>query len=126
MTEHTVDVGYELLDRQIVDCEGEAVAKVDDLLFDDDGDAPRLVGILVGPGALAGRLGPVAGAVLRFLARLRGDGTDHDVVAWTDVDTFDHGVSLTTHRDDLPFPRSERWVRETIIDRIPGARHASG
>src|SRR5437899_3192579 len=57
---HTVDIGLDLLDRQLQDKDGLMAGKVDDLeltLTGEGSGPPVLTAILSGPGALAPRLG---------------------------------------------------------------------
>jgi sporulation protein YlmC with PRC-barrel domain len=118
-------VGFHLLDRQVVDRAGLLVGKVDDVEL-SDGDPPRIRALLLGPQALAGRLDGWLG---RYLAgatgRLRG-GDDRDPVRipYDQVSTVDTAVHLRIHRELLPEPRLEAWLREHLVDRIPGASRA--
>jgi sporulation protein YlmC with PRC-barrel domain len=57
MTRHH-DAVLHLLDRQLADCEGRLVAKVDDVeLAEGDDGRLRVVALLTGPGALGPHLG---------------------------------------------------------------------
>ncbi|MDP8970336.1 MAG: hypothetical protein M3N52_07565, partial [Actinomycetota bacterium] len=102
------------------------LGRVDDLGFEQDGDRPpRLVSVLMGPEALGARLGGVVGGVVAGAGRLRPDGAGPPEIAISDLDTVDIEVRLKAHRDDLSFPRSEGWVQDHMIGRIPGARRSS-
>lgn len=126
LTDHPVHVALRLLDRRVVDADGEPVGRVDDLAFDRAGDGgPRLVSILMGPEALGARLGGVLGGIVAGAGRLRPDGAGPPEVAIDDLDEVGPEVRLKAHRDELPFPRSEAWVREHVIGRIPGATRSS-
>lgn len=126
ITDDPLHVSLRLLDRRVVDVDGEPVGRVDDLAFEQvDGEAPRLVSILMGPEALGGRLGGVLGAVVAGAGRLRPDGAGPPEIAIEDLEEVDTQVRLGAHRDDLAFPRSEAWVREHVIGRIPGANRSS-
>jgi sporulation protein YlmC with PRC-barrel domain len=66
-----LDAALELLDRQLVDKDGRLAGKVDDLELTDPGedlDPPRVMAILTGPEALAGRLRTRFGRWLRQLS----------------------------------------------------------
>lgn len=120
----TIDVGLHLLDRRVLDRDGEPLGRVDDLEFapDDDG-RPRLTAILLGPEALGARLG---GRIGRWVAdlghRLRPNHGPAPRIEWDEVERLGTDVRLHRHRDEFDFPHSERWVREHVIGRIPGAR----
>lgn len=119
-------ISLRLLDRRVVDANGEPLGRVDDLAFEQHGlGSPRLVGILMGPEALGARLGGVLGDIVAAAGRLRPDGPNRPEVAIADLASVGIELRLKANRDDLPFPRSEGWVREHVIGRIPGARHAS-
>ena len=118
-------VGLHLLDRQLVDCNGELAGKVDDLEFDDAG--AFVVAILSGPGALAGRVGGRAGAWIGAVHRRLHE--EHDPgparVAIEHVSRIADTVELDASRSELASDASERWARDTVISKIPGARHAA-
>lgn len=119
-------ISLRLLDRRVVDADGEPLGRVDDLAFERDGDRPPcLASILMGPEALGARLGGVFGGVVSGAGRLRPDRATAPEVPVADLDTVDIQVRLDAHRHDLPFPRSEGWVRDHVIGRIPGAERSS-
>ena len=126
-------IGFDLLDRQILDLAGEAVGKVDDieLTLDPDG-TPRIAALLVGPQALGRRLGGRLGHWISTIA-----GTLHPAehpdplrIPWQVVAERDHpvesdsAVRLTVRRELLTEPALEVWLREHLIARIPGADYA--
>jgi hypothetical protein len=121
------DAVLHLLDRQIVDPDKQLVANVDDLELtrrDDGGWAVSAV--LIGPGALGprlhGRVGEWVGAVWR---RLHPD-TDPAPgrIPMSDVVDIDSAVTVGRRRDVLQVDGLEVWVRDHVIDRLPGSRHA--
>jgi sporulation protein YlmC with PRC-barrel domain len=117
----------ELLDRQIVDRRGELAGKVDDLELEvgDGPDAlPVVTAILSGPGAIAGRIGGETGRWLAAMeARLLAPGQQPSRIAFELVRRIESGVEIDAAREDLDSDRGERWARDVIIDKIPGARH---
>jgi sporulation protein YlmC with PRC-barrel domain len=126
-------IGFDLLDRQILDVAGEAVGKVDDLelTVGDDG-APRIAALLVGPQALGRRLG---GRLGRWVSGAAGrlhpaENPDPMRIPWSVVAQREHpveagsAVRLTVRRELLTEPALEQWLREHLIGRIPGADHA--
>lgn len=74
MNDHTVDLVYQLLDRQIVDSEGLLVGKVDDLELEVvDGPTPdvRVTALLLGSAVLVPRLaGRLERRFVRYWRRL--------------------------------------------------------
>jgi hypothetical protein len=120
----------ELLNRQLVDRHGRLVGKVDDveLTFDDDPDSlPHVSALVSGLGALANQLGGDAGRVLaaaerRVAAQRSRQPSRVDVALVREIGS---AIELDADRDDLDTNRAERWVREVIIDKIPGAGRAA-
>jgi sporulation protein YlmC with PRC-barrel domain len=120
----------ELLDRQIVDPDGRLVGKVDDLELElpeagaGDGALPVVTAILTGPGALAGHIG---GSVGNWLAaverRLNSPGPDPSRIGFGTVKAIGSAVEISEPREHLESNRGERWVRDVIIAKIPGAGH---
>ena len=120
----------ELLDRQIVDRDGMLAGKVDDLEFeiDDEPDAlPRVTGILSGLGALAGHIGGDAGQWLEATERRLTEDRDRHPsrIDFGLVGEIGSAIEIAADRDDLDSNRAERWARDVIIDKIPGAGHAT-
>jgi sporulation protein YlmC with PRC-barrel domain len=121
-------IGLHLLDRQILDRDGEPVGKVDDVELDlDDDGIPYVAALLIGQQALGERIGGRLGAWIAGAARRLSPDYNrgpiripYDLVA--DVDS---AVNLSVHREVLPDPALETWLRDHLIDRIPGASDAS-
>jgi hypothetical protein len=115
-----------LLDRQILDVDGEPLGKIDDLELTEptNGGPPVLTALLCGPTALAprigGRLGAWWGAIGR---RLRPTDEPYPnripISQVASVDRFE--VRLTVSRDVLDADRFRDWTRDHIIGNIPGA-----
>ena len=128
MAGRRLDAGLHLLDRQLVDKDGRLAGKVDDLelTFPDGGGPPVVTAILAGPGALGGRLGGRLGAWLEAAAdRLRaGDRRRPARVPFTVVGRVASAVELSVAKADLETDRLEAWVREHLVGKLPGARHA--
>jgi sporulation protein YlmC with PRC-barrel domain len=124
-------VGFDLLDRQILDVAGEAVGKVDDIELSVDADGVvHLAALLVGPQALGRRIG---GRFGRWVSALAGtlhpaENPDPIRIPWDVVAEREHpvesdsAVRLTVRRELLTEPALEQWLREHLITRIPGGR----
>jgi hypothetical protein len=134
--------GNELLDRQIVDRDGRLAGKVDDLQFDEPGEAPEasaggagvaddgarpvLRVLLTGPGALAGQIGGAAGRWLAAVERRLGDrGEEPAGIPFGLVTGIATDVTVAASRRDLASDGGERWARDVIVAKIPGAGHAA-
>lgn len=117
-----LDARLHLLDRQLVDDDGDPVGIVDDLELDgvrvgvDIGaDAPRptvsaiLTGHVVFTRILGGRP-PVS--------RLQS-------IAWHAVAEIGTVVRIDRTDTDFDAPWVERWLRDRLIAHIPGGRHAA-
>ncbi|MFI5908115.1 hypothetical protein [Dactylosporangium sp. NPDC051541] len=130
-------IGFDLLDRQIVDLAGEAVGKVDDVeLTVDVGEhgerVPRITALLVGPQALGRRLGGRLGRWISGVAGRLHPAANPDPlrIPWDIVAEREHpvesgsAVRLTVRRELLTEPALEEWLREHVIEHIPGAHRA--
>ncbi|WP_326598055.1 hypothetical protein [Rhodococcus sp. PD04] len=113
-----IDARLHLLDRQILDCDGVPVATVDDIELggiESDGDtssAPRIEAILTGSTLMTRIFG---GRLPR--SRLHR-------ITWDDVAEVGITLVLRVRSEALDATWPERWVRDQIIGRIPGGRHA--
>jgi sporulation protein YlmC with PRC-barrel domain len=119
MAGRVLDLALHLLDRQVVDTDGNPVGKVDDVEIDEDG---YVVALLVGPHAIAARLGGRLGDWLGFWTRVLGGATEPtriDVDLLTDLGSH---VTVARTRTQLGAHRNEDRVREYLIGRIPGGR----
>ena len=127
MTGKVRDLGLHLLDRQVVDTDGRAVCKVDDLeiTVPEDGTAPYISAILCGPAALGPRLGGLLGRWLVASSHALGRSTESrlgriGMELVTDIDT---ALTVARSRAELGVHENEDRARDYIVDRIPGARH---
>lgn len=118
------DLGHHVLDRRVVDRNGRELGRVDDLELSTD-DPPRVTAILLGPEALGRRLGGVLGTFVAGFARLRPHGASPPRISWQHVTDVGSEIATDLDADDLDFPRSERWLREHVVDRLPGASRSS-
>jgi hypothetical protein len=125
-----IDAGLHLLDRQLVDVDGRLCGKVDDLELEvpDDGSLPIVVAVLTGPGVLATR---VRGRILGGIGRLhewvaRGVGGGPSRIPFALVQNVDHHLTLAVTVADLDAQGEERWLRDHVITKLPGAGHAAG
>jgi sporulation protein YlmC with PRC-barrel domain len=125
MAGRVMDLALHLLDRQVVDTHGDPVGKVDDVELSEEG---LVTALLVGPQALAGRIGGVLGELLLFLsAGIGRDSTEEPVRVAVELVT-DYGTQITVarSREELGAHRNEDRAREYVVGRIPGADRARG
>ncbi|MEV4726398.1 hypothetical protein [Micromonospora humida] len=123
-----VQLGRQLLDRQIVDADGVLLGKVDDVEFAvDERGLPYVAYLLTGQGALGRRIGGRVGRLLVALAdRFTEEASAPLRIPLRQVARIDSAVRLRARADELPRPPVETWLRRHLIDRIPGADRASG
>ncbi|MGW7265147.1 hypothetical protein [Streptomyces sp. NPDC054842] len=120
---------FHLLDRQVVDHDGRPVCKVDDLeLAHDEHGRPYVTAILVGPQALAPRLGGeparLLAAVQRRLKVSRDEGAARlDFAAVTGIGAV---VTVAPLEEGRGVHALEDWTRDNVIGRLPGAGRAAG
>ena len=119
-------VGFELLDRQIVDLAGEAVGKVDDVELAVVDGVPHVAALLSGPQALGRRMG---GRLGNWISGVAGrvhpaENPDPLRIPWDLVASHDSTVKLTVRRELLAEPLLEQWLRDHVVGRIPGASDA--
>lgn len=115
-----LDARLHLLDRQMLDADGVPVATVDDI---------ELTGAEVGEPVDRDHLPTItallSGSVL--LTRIFGGRPPVDRwvrTPWSDVGEIGIVVSLAVRGEHLDATWTERWVRDHIVGRIPGGRHA--
>jgi sporulation protein YlmC with PRC-barrel domain len=114
-----------LLDRLILDRDGQSVGMVDDveLTEPDDGGAPIITAILCGPTALGPRIGGHIGTWwLAIGRRLRPLDDPYPVrIPFDDVVALNRR-ELTVRRSgpDIGTWRLREWVYDKVISRIPG------
>jgi sporulation protein YlmC with PRC-barrel domain len=124
------DAALHLLDRQIIDPDGRLVAKVDDLELTEREDGRLVVSaLLIGPSALGPRLRHGLGDwVVAVWRRLRLEGApDPGRIPMSDVVGIDSAVNIGQRLDAVSGPGIngfETWVREHVVDRLPGATDA--
>jgi len=121
-----VFIGFDLLDRQILDSDGLPVGNVDDveLAVEEDGTL-QIVAFHVGAQAwgkrLGGRLGAtIAGAATRLQQRQPAGPIRIPLDAVAELGS---AITLNISRDLLVEPELETWLREHLIRRIPGAHN---
>jgi hypothetical protein len=113
----------DLLDKQLVDADDRPLGKADGVVFEIRADGPpRLVAVEVGAPAVLRRVSRRLADASSRLARLLGVGSGEPLrVSPERFVHFGNDVKV-----DIDAPRTaayawERWLRRTLIDRIPGS-----
>jgi hypothetical protein len=111
-----IDARLVLLDRQLVDADGEPVGIVDDLEIEDahaGGPAPSVTAILTGQVLFTRIFGG------------RQPRQQLQSMSWDLVDRIGTSVHLRPDADTRGEQWVEHWLRDQIIGRIPGGNHAA-
>ncbi len=113
----------DLLDKQLTDVNWQHMGRVDGLTMDAaPGEQPRITTMCVGGTVLMHRL---PGFVGRWgAALLRRFGIRHGVpfeIPWSRLMRVDTVVRVDVNSDESGAMASAHWVRDHMIDRIPGA-----
>src|SRR4051794_20258699 len=105
--EREYGASFHLLDRQLVDPDGKLIGKIDDLVLD-------LEPGVVEPGSPPPR-------VTELLAGRGWHEPAHIDVAL--IRAFGSDVNVLVRADDVSTHDGERWLRDHVVRRIPGASH---
>ena len=128
MTDEPFDLRLRLLDRQVVDCDGAMICKVDDVELTAADDGGYVVtALLAGPLALGPRLPGRLGRWVVALARRWATDADPAPrrIPFDRVAELGSAITLDCTRQELGLAALEDWMREHVVDRIPGSTHAS-
>lgn len=114
----------DLLDKQVVDREQIKIGKVDGLVAElRPGKPPRIIAIELGSITLARRLGAGPG---RWMARLavklggKQHGEPHRI-AWHKVKDIGIDIEFDIDVRETSIFAWQDWLRDHVIERIPGA-----
>ena len=119
----TVHLAHDVLDAQLVDRVQEKIGRVDALLLElEEGRPPRVATIVIGGAARAERVGRWFVALRRGWRAIFGHREEHvSHIPFDKVrrigDTIDHHVE----EQSLESEHLERWLKEHVVCRIPGA-----
>jgi sporulation protein YlmC with PRC-barrel domain len=113
----------DVLDKQIVDRNGHPCGKVDGIVL-AVGDGPaRVVALEVGVVTAAARLGPRVARVVRRLVRRLCGGLVCETyrIPRRRVTRIGKDVHVDLDATRARLTRAERWLRDHVVRRIPGA-----
>jgi sporulation protein YlmC with PRC-barrel domain len=113
-----IDLGFMLMDRQLIDSKGRRCGKVDDLdLEGGPGEETKVVAIVSGPEAWrAGKHGPIG----LLAARLFGGSDDTALVHLDTIEELGPVIKLKLPASELGLGQGDERVAQ-FIRRIPGA-----
>src|SRR4051812_13848665 len=114
----------EVLDKQLLDIAGKKSGRVDGIVVElaNDGGPPKVIAIEVSPITLLARFSPriarwYAGIDARFG---KGRGRPYRI-PWEKVVNRGPSVTFACEIETTPINAVEDWLREKIVDRIPGS-----
>jgi sporulation protein YlmC with PRC-barrel domain len=108
----------DLVDKQLMDSQGERITKVAGVEVEPrEGARPVVRALLVGSEPLARRIGPHLG---RLIERITG-GRREIRIRWEWIEDTGPDVKLSVPASATGATRTEDWVREKIIDKLPGS-----
>jgi sporulation protein YlmC with PRC-barrel domain len=118
-----VNLAHDVLDAQLVDHLQEKIGRVDALLLElEDGRPPRVATIVIGGEVRARRVGRWFVALRRALRALFGQRTEHvSRIPFAKVRRIGDTIELDVDEKSLESEHLERWLKEHVICRIPGA-----
>ncbi|MFL5494252.1 MAG: hypothetical protein ACJ8DC_07710 [Gemmatimonadales bacterium] len=118
-----MELGASVLDQQVRDRNGVPMGRVDGVVLElRPGRPPRVSRLVVGGPTLLRRISSaLAGRAERWRRRWGPKEQGGMEVPWSKVITVGIDVKLDLEAESTPAMAWERWVRERIIGRIPGA-----
>ena len=113
----------EVLDEQLCDTKGRRAGRVDGIVLElRDDKPPRVAYIEVSPITLISRFSQRLARWYARHDRRFGDGRGVPFrIPWSRVTRDDPTLRLDFDAEQTPIFALERWLRRTIIERIPGA-----
>jgi sporulation protein YlmC with PRC-barrel domain len=125
MNVRTYDLGFDILDRQVLDSEGVPCGNVDDIeieFVDGRSKPPVVTAILMSPGAYGPRMGRAGAIIAALWSRLHPARDPKPLrIEWASVAKLDYAIHLSVTRYEADLTEAEDWFRDNIITRIPGA-----
>ena len=118
-----VHLAHDVLDAQLVDRVQEKIGRVDGLLLElEEGRPPRVATIVIGGAARAERVGHGFAALRRGLRAEFGRHEDHvSRIPFEKVRRIGDTIELDVDEQTLESEHLERWLKEHVVCRIPGA-----
>jgi hypothetical protein len=119
MTNVHVLVGKQMLDHQLIDCNGRRCGNVDDVeLTGAPGEPLVVTAILSGPGAFRSRLPGPGRPLAWLLTRLFGDGVTR--IEWSEVSGHEGAIELRKDATTYGLGAGDDKIG-SLIAKIPGS-----
>lgn len=111
------------LDNRLLDRKGRPIGHIDGVVMTIEDDAqPQIIAIEVGSVAQGRRMGARVGRwVERFSQRFGVMRPNPCRVPWSALEPGPHDYRVDADADDAPQLEWERWLRERVVRRLPGA-----
>lgn len=123
MAEAALHLVHDVLDAQLLDRKGEKIGRADEVVLEvRDGLPPRVTHILIGGAVRARRVGrwmQLLNAMVGALLPPKGSGVSR--VSFAAVRRIGDTMTLDVEEAGLEAEQFERWLRESIVSRIPGS-----
>ena len=120
-----MDLVRDVLDKQLVGRDGAKMGRVDGIVVElRPGLPPHVIAIETGPIIMARRVGERAAALVTWFAAKIG-GTRYAKpyrIPWSRVRRIGIDIEVNIDIADTPLGKYQRWLREHIVEHIPGAR----
>ena len=118
-----VHLAHDVLDAQLVDHVQEKIGRVDALLLElEEGQPPRVATIVIGGAARAERVGRWFVALRRAWRAVFGHHDEHvSRIPFDKVRRIGDTIELDVEEQSLESEHLERWLKEHVVCRIPGA-----
>ena len=114
---------HDVLDMQLCNLHGEKIGRIDALVLESASGQPlRVTTIVVGGSARLDRMGKWVRWVGRLLrSKVASPGENVSRIPFSAVRRIGDSVYVDVNADLMPSEHLERWLRERVVGRIPGA-----
>jgi sporulation protein YlmC with PRC-barrel domain len=119
-----MELVHDVLDKQVVDRNGVKMGRIDGIVVElRPAQPPKLVAIELGTIAIAHRIGPRTARVVRWLVSRvsNADRRQPHRIEWKHIADIGLDVRLDLDVGETTVHDWQKWLRERIIGRIPGA-----
>lgn len=113
---------HDVLDRVVVDRDGQHMGRVDGLALElRDGAPPRVSHVVIGAEPAMRRVARWLGRLAEALGRWTGEATRGPTcVPWAVVTIVGKYVQLDVEAEDTSALALELWLREHVVSKVPG------